>query len=66
MQRLLLSIDKFSTFVGQVFSWLIVALTGLIVWEVYSRYVLNDPHAWALDAQIMLYGTLFMMAGAYT
>ncbi|MFN7779894.1 MAG: TRAP transporter small permease subunit, partial [Betaproteobacteria bacterium] len=47
-------------------SWLIVALTGLIVWEVYSRYVLNDPHAWALDAQIMLYGTLFMMAGAYT
>ncbi|MFN9212125.1 MAG: TRAP transporter small permease subunit [Betaproteobacteria bacterium] len=66
MQRLLLSIDKFSTFVGQMFSWLIVALTGLIVWEVYSRYVLNDPHAWALDAQIMLYGTLFMMAGAYT
>jgi TRAP-type mannitol/chloroaromatic compound transport system permease small subunit len=66
MQRLLLSIDKFSTFVGQAFSWLIVALTGLIVWEVYSRYVLNEPHAWALDAQIMLYGTLFMMAGAYT
>jgi TRAP-type mannitol/chloroaromatic compound transport system permease small subunit len=66
MQRLLLSIDKFSTFVGQAFSWLIVALTALITWEVYSRYVLNEPHAWALDAQIMLYGTLFMMAGAYT
>jgi TRAP-type mannitol/chloroaromatic compound transport system permease small subunit len=66
MQRLLLSIDKLSTFVGQLFSWLIVALTGLIAWEVYSRYVLNEPHAWALDAQIMLYGTLFMMAGAYT
>jgi len=33
---------------------------------VYSRYVLNKPQAWALDAQIMLYGTLFMMAGAYT
>jgi TRAP-type mannitol/chloroaromatic compound transport system permease small subunit len=41
-------------------------LTILITWEVYSRYVLNKPHAWALDAQIMLYGTLFMMAGAYT
>jgi TRAP-type mannitol/chloroaromatic compound transport system permease small subunit len=66
MQRFLLAVDKMSTFFGQVFSWLIVGLTVLITWEVYSRYVLNKPHAWALDAQIMLYGTLFMMAGAYT
>jgi TRAP-type mannitol/chloroaromatic compound transport system permease small subunit len=66
MQRFLLTVDKISTFFGQVFSWLIVGLTILITWEVYSRYVLNKPHAWALDAQIMLYGTLFMMAGAYT
>ncbi len=41
-------------------------LTLLISWEVFSRYVLNKPHAWVLDAQIMLYGVLFMMAGAYT
>jgi len=66
MQRILLTVDKISTFFGQVFSWLIVGLTLLISWEVYSRYVLNNPHAWALDVQIMLYGTLFMMAGAYT
>ena len=38
----------------------------MISWEVFSRYVLDKPHAWVLDAQIMLYGTLFMMAGAYT
>jgi TRAP-type mannitol/chloroaromatic compound transport system permease small subunit len=66
MQRLLLAIDKLSTFMGHLFSWLILALTALITWEVYSRYVLNKPHAWALDVQIMLYGTLFMLAGAYT
>ncbi len=66
MQRLLLTIDKISTFVGQFFSWLIVALTALISWEVFSRYVLSNPHAWAFDAMIMFYGTLFMMAGAYT
>src|SRR5262245_49610761 len=66
MQRLLLRIDKLSTFFGRVFSWLIVALTLMISWEVYSRYILNRPHAWALDVQIMMYGTLFMMAGAYT
>ena len=66
MQKFLLLIDKVSTLVGQAFSWLIVALTLLISWEVFSRYVLDAPHAWAFDAMIMLYGTLFMMAGAYT
>lgn len=66
MQKILLFIDKLSTFVGQAFSWLIVALTLLISWEVFSRYALDEPHAWAFDAMIMLYGTLFMMAGAYT
>jgi len=66
MQKLLLSVDKFSTFVGQAFSWLIVSLTLLISWEVFSRYVMEHPHAWAFDVMIMMYGTLFMMAGAYT
>ena len=66
MQKLFLAVDRVSTFAGQAFAWLIVVLTGLIGYEVFSRYVLNDPHPWAFDVQIMLYGTLFMMAGAYT
>jgi len=66
MQNLFLTIDRISTFVGHLFAWLVVGLTGLIGYEVFSRYVLNNPHAWAFDAQIMLYGTMFMMAGAYT
>ena len=64
MQRLLLGVDRLSTRIGQLFAWLIVALTGLITWEVLSRKFLDAPHAWAFDAQIMLYGILFMMAGA--
>ncbi len=66
MQKGLLFIDKLSTLAGQLCAWSIVALTALICWEVFSRYALNTPHAWVLDAQIMLYGVLFMMAGAYT
>ena len=66
MQRTLLFVDKVSTFVGHAFSWLIVALTLQVSWEVFSRYALDNPHAWAFDAMIQLYGTLFMMAGAYT
>lgn len=66
MQKLLLTIDQISTWVGQFFSWLIVALTFLISWEVFSRYVLDNPHPWAFDVMSMMYGSLFMMAGAYT
>lgn len=66
MKKLLLTIDKVSTFVGRFCGWTIVVLTLLISWEVFSRYALDHPHAWVLDAQIMLYGVLFMMAGAYT
>jgi TRAP-type mannitol/chloroaromatic compound transport system permease small subunit len=66
MQKLLLFIDRISTFVGHTFSWLIIALTLQVSWEVFSRYALDAPHAWAFDVMIMFYGTLFMMAGAYT
>ena len=66
MQRFLLSVDKLSTFVGHAFSFIILLLTVQVSWEVFSRYALDDPHAWAFDAMIIQYGTLFMMAGAYT
>ena len=66
MQSLLLLADKISTRVGQISAWSIVALTLLIGWEVFSRYILSNPHPWVMDASNMLYGVLFMMAGAYT
>jgi TRAP-type mannitol/chloroaromatic compound transport system permease small subunit len=66
MQKLLLAVDQISTWIGHAFSWLIVALTFMITWEVFSRYVLDNPHPWAFDVMSMMYGSLFMMAGAYT
>ncbi len=66
MQKILLGVDRFSTWIGQLFAWSIILLTVAISWEVFSRYVLGKPHGWMLDAQIMMYGVLFMMAGAYT
>ena len=66
MQRLLRFVDGVSTWVGQAFSWLIVGLTLLVSWEVFSRYALNHPNPWSFDLMIMMYGTAFMMGGAYT
>jgi TRAP-type mannitol/chloroaromatic compound transport system permease small subunit len=66
VQPLLHTIDGISTWVGKLFAWLIVGLMGVVCIEVFKRYVLNAPTAWIFDAENMLYGTLFMMCGAYT
>ncbi|MEP9353141.1 TRAP transporter small permease subunit [Xanthobacter sp. KR7-65] len=66
MQRFLLAVDAVNTFIGKLFAWSIVILTVAICYEVFCRYVLRAPTSWAYDVSYMLYGTLFMMAGAYT
>jgi TRAP-type mannitol/chloroaromatic compound transport system permease small subunit len=66
LQRFLLFIDRVSTWCGKASAWLIIALAALVCVEVVKRYALNAPTAWSFDAEVMLYGTLFMMCGAYT
>jgi TRAP-type mannitol/chloroaromatic compound transport system permease small subunit len=65
LQRLLLGIDRLSTLVGQTFAWTIVALTAVIVYDVTARRFFAAPTTWGYDVSYMLYGTLFMTAGAY-
>ena len=65
MQRFIVLIDHLSTWVGKFFAWAIVILTFVVTYEVFMRYVLSAPTAWAYDTSYMLYGTLFMMCGAY-
>src|SRR5262247_1785578 len=66
VERFLHTIDGISTWVGKFSAWLIVGLMGVVCVEVFKRYLLNAPTAWIFDAENMLYGTLFMMCGAYT
>ncbi|MET0332923.1 MAG: TRAP transporter small permease subunit [Rhizobacter sp.] len=65
IQRLLHFVDRISTWTGKAFAWLIVALMLVVCAEVFKRYALNAPTAWIYDANNMMYGTLFMMCGAY-
>jgi TRAP-type mannitol/chloroaromatic compound transport system permease small subunit len=65
-QAVLHAAERLSTWVGKAFSWLIVLLMTVVCVEVFKRYALNAPTAWIYDANNMMYGTLFMMCGAYT
>lgn len=58
-------IDILSKSIGHAFSWCVLILTASTCYEVFMRYVLNNPTVWAFDMSYMLYGALFMMSGAY-
>ncbi len=66
VQKFLLAVDGFSTWVGKTAAWLIILLMMVVCVEVFKRYIMNMPTAWIFDADNMLYGTLFMLCGAYT
>jgi TRAP-type mannitol/chloroaromatic compound transport system permease small subunit len=65
VQRSLHIVDGISTWMGKAAAWLIIGLTAMVCVEVFKRYALNAPTAWIFDANNMLYGALFMLAGAY-
>src|SRR5215813_13279172 len=66
VQRFLFFADHVSTWAGKLFSWIILLLMAAVCIEVFKRYILNSPTAWMFDADYFMYGTLFMMCGAYT
>ncbi len=66
VQQFLYFIDGISTWVGKAAAWLIILLTAVVCVEVFKRYIMNMPTAWIFDADNIMYGTLFMLCGAYT
>jgi TRAP-type mannitol/chloroaromatic compound transport system permease small subunit len=66
MNRVVYAIDQLSKTIGHIFAWCIIMLMLGTTWEVFVRYVLDDPTSWAFDWSYIMYGALFYMAGAYT
>ena len=65
MNQILFFIDRLSAWTGKAFAWCILILAFATTYEVFVRYVLRDPTSWAFDISYIMYGTLFMMGGAY-
>jgi len=66
VQKFLLIVDEISTWCGKVAAWLIILLMTVVCVEVFKRYIMNMPTAWIFDLDNMLYGSAFMLCGAYT
>lgn len=65
MERVIFIIDALTAWAGKAFAWTILLLTFGVAYEVFVRYLLRNPTSWAFDISYMMYGSLFMMAGAY-
>lgn len=65
MTKLIYAIESLSIWVGRAFGWCILILTLSVSYEVFVRYVLNQPTVWAFDMMVQMYGALFLMAGPY-
>lgn len=66
MLNTILLIDRISSWTAKAFAWCILIMTFGVSYEVFMRYLLRSPTPWAFDLSYMMYGTLFMVAGAYT
>ena len=66
LQKILQMIDGLSEWCGRVFTWLIVPLTVMVVYEVISRYLFKSPHIWALEITMVFFGPHFMLVAGYT
>jgi TRAP-type mannitol/chloroaromatic compound transport system permease small subunit len=66
LEKFITFIDQITTWVGKAFGWCLMIMTFGMAYEVFVRYLLRNPTPWAFDFSYMMYGTLFMMAGAYT
>ena len=66
MLKFIRTIDYLSETIGKTFGWVVLVLTAGTCYEVFCRYVLDDPTDWAFDMSYMFYGAMFLMGGAYT
>ena len=66
IKKIVNGMEQFSEWSGRIFVWLVIPLTGLVVFEVISRRFFDAPHIWSLEVIDFVYGPYFMLVAAYT
>lgn len=58
-------IDILNDRLGKIFSFIIVVMIGIMMWEVTLRYVFTAPTKWASEMTGYIFGAHFMLGGAF-
>ena len=65
MKGFLKTIDQISEQSGKAVSFLVIFLTGVILYEIFARYLFKSPTIWAHEVAQMIYGAYVILLGAY-
>lgn len=66
MRKILNFINQLSEWSGIISSYLVWVGMLMLSWEVGARYLFNAPTVWAHGYSQRIFGTYFIMVGAYT
>ena len=66
MDKVLAAIDKASEISGKLVSYLVWIGALMLAWEVIGRYSFQAPTAWAHGYSQRIFGSYFVMVGAFT
>lgn len=59
------AIDRVALFVGRITMVLIITMTGVMLYEVFLRYVFEAPTLWANELTLWIAGFVFLLSGFY-
>lgn len=57
--------DRFSLFIGRTTMIMIISMTGVMLYEVFLRYVIEAPTKWANELTLWIAGFVFLTSGLY-
>lgn len=58
-------IDRANELIGKAVSFLVLVFVGVILYEIFVRYLLNRPTIWAHEVSQMAYGAYVILLGGY-
>ncbi|MGR3547927.1 Tripartite ATP-independent periplasmic transporter, DctQ component [Roseovarius sp. EC-HK134] len=59
------AIDGLNETIGRIVSVVAIVFAAFIIYDVFMRYVLNDPTRWAFDVTKQMFGFYFVLLGGY-
>ena len=57
--------DRFALFIGRATMIMLLAMTGVMLYEVFMRYVVEAPTKWANELTLWIAGFVFLCSGLY-
>lgn len=60
------AVDSINEWIGEITSYIVLLLIGIIIYEIVVRYFFDSPTIWAHEMSSFIFGVSIMLGGGYT